>query len=82
MAADNVGALCTGCHSDVKTAVDGAKTKHLPVAGGHGNGIPAYPEYVIAASAAPSGMSAETVHTPSVARAGGIGLGLKPAVAD
>jgi Amt family ammonium transporter len=50
----------------------------------HEHGIPAYPEYVIAASAAPSGMSAETVHTPMVARttgAKGLGMGLSPATA-
>jgi Amt family ammonium transporter len=48
----------------------------------HEHGIPAYPEYVIAASAAPSGMSAETVHVPTAARtvsAKGLGIGLTPA---
>jgi Amt family ammonium transporter len=48
----------------------------------HEHGIPAYPEYVIAASAAPSGMSAESVHVPAPARtssAKGIGIDLAAA---
>jgi len=46
----------------------------------HEHGIPAYPEYVIAASAAPTGMSAETVHIPAMARTSGAKMpaGLSP----